>query len=171
MIDVVRIKAKQTRERALKLVEDLDDAKLGWRPAPDAHSIAWTLWHMARADDNFQAGVMRGPLVWSDGSYAARWNYPERGVGTGMDDVQAASLPQPSKTDLLEYVRRAFAAADDAVDRIEERSLSEMHDSPFMGGPASYGEALLVSITHDNRHLGELEYIKGLLGLRGSVTS
>ncbi len=167
----VRARGKQTRERALRLVEDLDDAQLGWRPSPEAHNIAWTLWHMARADDNFQAGVTTRPLVWSEGDFAARWGYPERGAGTGMDDAQAASLPRPSKTDLLDYVRRAFAAADDAVDMIDERRAPEMHDSPFMGGRSTYGDALVVSVTHDNRHLGEIEYIKGLLGLRGSATS
>ena len=157
MIDQIRAKGKETRARALRLIDDLDDAQLGWRPSPSAHSIAWTLWHMARADDNFQAGVLSRPPVWSEGGYAARWNYPERGAGTGMDDAKAVSLPQPSKTDLIDYVRRAFTSADEAVDRIEERRLHETHDSPFIGGPASYAEALLVSITHDNRHLGELE--------------
>jgi len=39
-----------------------------------------------------------------------------------------------------------------------------------MGGRTTYGETLLVSVTHDNRHLGEMEYIKGLLGLRGTAT-
>ena len=171
LIEWVRAKGKQTRERALKIVDDLEDAQLGWRPSPGAHNIAWTLWHMARADDHFQAGVTRRPHVWSEGSFAVKWGYPERGAGTGMDDAQAASLPQPSKAELLDYVRRAFAAADDAVDAIDERRLPELHDSPFMGGAATYGETLIVSVTHDNRHLGEIEYIKGLLGLRGSATT
>ena len=167
----VRAKAKQTRERALALVSELDDAQLGWRPSPGAHSMAWTLWHMARADDNFQAGVMERPLVWAEGDFAARWGYPERGAGTGMDDADAASLPQPSKSDLLAYVRRAFEAADEAVDLIDEARSPDVHHSPFMGGRSTYGETLVVSVTHDNRHLGELEYIKGLLGMRGSATT
>lgn len=170
VIEWVRAKGKQTRERALKLVDDLDDAQLGWRPSPGAHSIAWTLWHMARAEDNFQSGVRGRPLMWSEGGYGGRWGYPERGAGTGMDDTQAASLPQPSKAELLDYVRRAFAAADEAVDQIDDGRSADTHESPFMGGRTTYGETLLVSVTHDNRHLDEMEYIKGLLGLRGTAT-
>jgi DinB family protein len=35
------------REWALKLVADLTDEQLAARPTPTAHSIGWTLWHVA----------------------------------------------------------------------------------------------------------------------------
>ncbi len=39
-----------------------------------------------------------------------------------------------------------------------------------MGGESTYGDVILTSVTHDNRHLGEMEYIKGLMGRKGTVT-
>jgi hypothetical protein len=32
-------------------------------------------------------------------------------------------------------------------------------------------DVLATSVVHDNRHLGEMEYIKGLQGMRGTATT
>ena len=166
----LRVRARQTRERALVVVSDLDDAQLAWRPAPKAHNIAYTLWHLARTEDNFQNDINGGGTAWANGGFAARWSYPEQGVGVGWEDERAAALPMPGKENLLEYVRAAFDAADRAVESLAEERLDERRQSSFLGGEAILGEILLGSVTHGNRHLGEMEYIKGLQGLKGSAT-
>jgi hypothetical protein len=167
----VQARSRQARERVLKVVEDLSDEQLRWRPAPRAHSVGWVLWHVARADDNVQADLSDGHTIWNRDRYAARWGHPERGVGTGWDDEAAATLPLPEKAELLDYTRRVFAACDTAADAIEASRFGATHPSRFMSRDATFGDVLLTGITHDNRHLGEMEYIKGLMGLRGSVTT
>jgi len=152
-------------------VEDLTDEQLAWRPAPLAHSIAYTLWHTARTEDNFQRDVNGGDTVWNEGRYAEKWGYPEKGVGLGWEDERAASLAMPGKEKLLQYVTAVFMAADKAADSLNEAKLNETRKSGFLGHDAILGEVLLGSITHANRHLGEMEYIKGLQGMRGSATT
>jgi uncharacterized damage-inducible protein DinB len=169
-LEHLRAKSKQTRERILQVVTDLSDAQLGWRPAPSAHSIGFTLWHTARADDNVQSDLSGRELEWVSGGYAKRWSHPERGVGTGWDDERAATLPLPSKTELLAYAARVFGAVDAALDGVDDTRWAETLKSRFMGADSTLGEVVLVCMTHENRHLGEMEYIKGLQGLRGSVT-
>jgi hypothetical protein len=154
----------------LVVVSDLSDDQLSWRPSPMAHNIAYTLWHIARTEDNFQNDVNRRGLVWANGGFASRWGYPEKGVGAGWEDERAASLPMPGKERLLEYVRAVFKAADEAADSLDETTLNETRQSGFIGAEVVVGEILLGSITHANRHLGEMEYIKGLQGMRGSAT-
>ena len=169
-LERLRIRGRQTRERALVVVADLSDAQLAWRPTPQAHSIAYTLWHLARTEDNFQNDVNGRGTVWTNGGFAAKLGYPEKGVGVGWEDQRAASLPMPGKDRLLEYVRAAFAAADAAADSIDEIRLNEMRHSGFLDADAILGEVILGSISHGNRHLGEREYIKGLQGMRGTAT-
>ena len=169
-LEHLRVRGRQTRERALVVVGDLSDEQLAWRPTPKSHSIAFTLWHTARAEDNFQNDVNRRGTIWSNGGFAEKWGYPETGVGTGWDDERAASLPMPGKERLLEYVRAVFAACDEAADSLDEPLLNEVRHSGFLGKDDIVGEILLGSMTHANRHLGEMEYIKGLLGLRGTAT-
>lgn len=171
-LDLVRAKSRQTRERIFVVVGDLADDQLSWRPSPRAHSIGFALWHTARSDDNVQLDLNGRALEWETGGYAARWRHPERGAGTGWDDERAAALPLPPRDELYEYVRRVFAAVDAAMEVIDEHRLDQMlpEKSRFLGRETTYGEVMLLCISHDNRHLGEMEYIKGLLGLKGSAT-
>jgi hypothetical protein len=169
-LDLLRAKCRQGHERILAVAEPLSQEQLGWRPSGTAHSIGFALWHTARADDNVQADLTGGELEWVSGRWAARWGHPERGVGTVWDDARAAALPLPPKDELFEYARRVFAAVDAAADGIDDERLSLAVTSRFIGGPSSAGDVLATCVVHDNRHLGEMEYIKGLLGLRGSAT-
>ena len=170
-LELLLTKSRQARERILKVVGDLTDDQLAWRPQHGAHSIGFTLWHTARADDNVQADLAGRELEWVSGGYATRWSHPERGVGTGWDDERAASLPLPAKGDLLEYVGRVFAAVDAAIARVDESVWTRSLTSQFMSGESTIGEVVLACMSHDNRHLGEMEYIKGLQGMRGSATT
>jgi hypothetical protein len=155
------------REWALKLVAGLTDAQLAARPTPTAHSIGWTLWHVARADDNFQRDL-GGRSIWKVGGYGARWGLPDR--MNEMEDSAAAAMPMPAKDELLGYVRAVFSATDAAVATIDDARFGEEIESGFMSRRCAVGEAYLASIGHDGRHLGEMEYIKGLQGVAGTVT-
>ena len=169
-LEELRFRGRQTHERVLKLVDELTDEQLRWRPSAKAHSIGWTLWHIARADDNVLFDLS-GASLWRSGAYAARWKHPERGSGTGWEDEEAASLPLPAKDELLTFAREVFAAVDLArVGLDEARFADEIAESRFLSERTTKGGVVGAELTHDNRHLGELEYIKGLLGLRGTVT-
>ena len=160
-------RSRLQRAWTLKLAADLSAEQLAWRPTPTAHSIGWTLWHVARADDNFQSDLTRSS-IWKDGGYGLRWGQPE--AINKMEDSAAAAMPMPAKDDLLGYVRAVFAATDAAVEAIDEARFAEEIESDFMGQRAAVGAMLVQSVSHAGRHLGELEYIKGLLGLSGTVT-
>jgi hypothetical protein len=170
-LDLIRARERLVHERLLAVVEDLSDEQIAWRPAPKAHSIGFALWHCARADDNVQADLTGHAPIWELDAYAGRWGHPESGVGTGWDDERAASLPLPAKSELAAYARRVFEAIDGAAAAMDERRLVERVRSRFaQGHDAMLGDVLIRSLDHDNRHLGEMEYIKGLLGLRGTAT-
>lgn len=168
-LEEIRARSRQAHERLLKIVDDLTDEQLAWRPAPKAHSIGFTFWHVARADDNVQADLNGTETIWKTDDYPAKWAHPEKGIGMGWDDDAAAALPLPPKAELIGYAKRVFEACDAATD-LDAAGFAEKRRSRFMSREATLGDIVFTGITHDNRHLGEMEYIKGLLGLRGSVT-
>jgi DinB family protein len=168
-LNEIRAKARQAHERLLKIVDDLTDEQLAWRPAPKAHSIGFTFWHTARADDNVQADLNAADTIWDTDGYAAKWGHPAKGIGMGWDDEAAAALPLPPKAELVGYARRVFDACD-AGSGLDTARFTEKRDSRFLSRETTLGDIVFTGITHDSRHLGEIEYIKGLLGLRGSVT-
>jgi uncharacterized damage-inducible protein DinB len=174
-LDLAKQRSKLTREQVLKVVDGLSDDQLAWRPTPRAHSMGWTLWHIARCADKFATEAGGGTEIWTREQLAAKWGLADvlmgtNGVGTGIDDDTAATLRPPSKELLLDYARRAFARLNQFVDGLDAAAVEREHVSFFTDGPASVGRALIASMTHDARHLGELEYLKGLLGLRGTAT-
>jgi hypothetical protein len=174
-LDLVKQRSKMTRELVLKVVADLSDEQLAWRPAPRAHSMGWTLWHIARCADKFAAELDGTPEIWVAEGLGAKWGLVDvllgsNGVGTGVDDETAATLRPPSTDLLIDYTRRSFAALDAVVGLFDAGAVARERSTFFFDGPAPIGRALVTSIAHDNRHLGELEYVKGLLGFRGSAT-
>ena len=114
-------------------------------------------------------------LIWAREGLAAKWGLAEilfgsNGLGTGVDDEIAATLRPPSKDPLVDYARRSFAALDAVVDRFDAEAVAREQTTFYFDEPAAIGRAFVTSIAHENRHLGELEYVKGLLGLRGTAT-
>ena len=195
----IAVAYRQTHERILTLVAGLGDDQLTWRPAAGGHSIAWNLWHLARWADALQEALPRmtpalqdrlgaREQVWLAERRAARWGLScaPLGVdatGTYMEDAQAAALVWPAKEVLLAYVRRAVAAADEAVRAVDEPQAGELdatqgdftaaYYGPAAGaGPATatVASAILEHLVHENRHLGEMEGLCGQQGQRGSAT-
>jgi hypothetical protein len=175
VLEIAKHRSRLTHEQVRNVVGDLSDEQLAWRPTPRAHSIGWTLWHIARCADRFCAQSTGADEIWEREGLAAKWQLPEatfgaNGVGTGVDDETAATLRPPSKDVLFDYMGRSFSALDAFVAELDAAAITSERQSLFFDGPAPIGRSLIACIAHENRHLGELEYVKGLLGLRGTAT-
>ena len=185
---------RETHERVLALAGRLDDDELVWRPGPTSPSVAFTLWHLARWADHLQATLPKmtrelgeklgaRPQLWLADNLAARWGLEAAALGyedTGMllEDDLAAQLPLPARDTLLDYVRRAFAAADAAVALVddtqfaayEQPNTTDETGAALQASSATVGGAIVSHLTHDNRHLGMVECLIGLRGRPGTAT-
>jgi DinB superfamily len=175
-----------------KVVADLTDAHLAWRPDQAMHSIGFLLWHLARWADALQTttpgmtselrrqlGVR--PQIWEAEGLASQWGWVSSKLGymeTGMemDHETATRLPLPPKDILLDYVRRAFAAAEDAIAAIDDEQFVALEQPQFDDQTskglreytATVGGAIISHTTHDALHLGVIQYLRGLQGLPGT---
>jgi hypothetical protein len=109
-------------------------------------------------------------MIWQAENLAERWGFsPETlgiyELGTGMEAEVSAHLPWPGKIILLAYCRRAFETADEVAGLLDEARIQQ---APTWGG-RSVGRAVVMNLEHDNRHLGMIECMRGMLGLRGSA--
>jgi hypothetical protein len=157
---------QQVHERALRLTESLSDAELNWQPFPTSHTVAFHLWHLARWADHVQAALpgmtpdlarllgMR-PQHWESERLAEAWGWSAIDLGnadTGMQmsDDLARTLPFPEGAALLEYARRTFEAANQAVEVIDD-TLAVAPEQPqpltegFFGG-GTVGSAILATL-------------------------
>ena len=159
-----------THEQVLRLVDRLDEHQIAWRPNRTTLSIGFHVWHLARWADYLQEMITGDGQIWEAEELAARWGLG--GAGLGMSDDASASLPLPEKDVLLDYARRAFSAAEQAVAAIGDdqfhRIVQDRHES--VGKEAEIGDIVLNWWKHDNRHLGMIECMLGNQGLHGTAT-
>ena len=185
---------RRMHARVLKVVEELDEEHLRARPGR-SNSIAFNIWHVARWDDNLHwllpemTPELRKRLaatqeIWTAERLASRWGFPppERlghsQTGMGMDEAVAAGLALPAKDVLLDYARGAFAALEAALAAVDDAELSEVAEvdrsrTPWMAAnvrSSTVASWILGYLDHAERHLGMMEALRGIQGLRGTAS-
>ncbi len=170
---------RETQEAMLDVVDGLTDDQLAWSPNETTPSVGFHVWHLARWADYLQEMIHgRGSQIWDSDGLAARWDMATASLGyaqTGMsmDDTMANALRMPAKELLLDYARRAFDLAQRAVDGIGDADFYQayegLHGEHWHDG--QIGPIISTWLTHDNRHLGMIECLIGIQGMRGTADS
>jgi hypothetical protein len=174
LLDQLSHERRETHNRVLTLLQDLSDDQLAWRPTLAAPPIGFHVWHLARWADHDRAVVEGTPQIWRARDLARAWGFPDSGLGdddtgTGMGDSVSADLVLPPKPALVDYTAAAFAALDSALDRFPPDSLLQPIKAPENDDSAV--KMFTGYLSHDNRHLGMIEALRGALGLLGSATN
>src|SRR5262249_31533765 len=97
-------------EAGLGRLDDLDEGR--WRARPHGlNSIAWLVWHMARAED---AGVNRigaeQPQVLDEQNWLGRLGIERRDAGRGMASAEVDALSERIDVEALRAYWRAVTA-------------------------------------------------------------
>ena len=164
-----RDERRWTHKQVLALVDSLTEEQVLRQPGEHAPSIGFHIWHLARWADYDAHRHDGSPEIWVARSLDEAWGFPsqlgEAAAGTGLDDDASARLPLPGKEPLLDYARAAFADLDATVEQLVEEAQRQ-------GNAGNDAVELVVTYaTHDNRHLGMIEALRGLLGLQGTATN
>ncbi len=163
---------RQTHERLIELVTDLTDDQLFWSPQPGAHSLGFAIWHIARCDDNYLRSHIQGRQeIWQENGWFRRWSMDSESTGMLLSDKEAAALPLPAKSEIMDYAWQVWEEVVAYVIDLDQAELDQPVSQVERTTDMTVGQVLMSHIYgHDNRHMGEMEYLKGLIGLRGSVT-
>jgi len=176
---------KDIHKVVLNLADDLNDEQLNWKPEGYSTSIGFHLWHLGRESDYLKAAILQhnpqfvpefgdGKEIWEKESLAQKWGFPEglhETVGTGLSDEAAANLPIPSKDELLCYLRSSYEAIEQFIKSLDTKYPDfENMDEELRKKIEMIRLNLLVFLSHDCRHLGMMECLKGLQTGFGSAT-
>lgn len=179
---------REGHKALLALVDELSEEQFGWRPDRGPQSIGWNLWHVAKWDDFMaEALVARtgslshlGPAhqVWNSRRVGSRWGWESGRLGledggTGLAEEEAAALKLPAKDEVVSYAIEAFAHIENVVSELDDSLVPKVVPGPIIypndEKPDTYGNYLVSWMNHGYEHLGTMESIKGLLGMRGAV--
>ena len=174
LFDGVRDERRQAHQRLLASVSGLTDEQLRWRPGPHAPAIGFHVFHTARWADYDRQIIGGGAQIWHDRDLASRWDLEaadlgQTSTGMGMGDEASERLILPAKAVLVAYAEEAFTAFDSFVGALSPDQLLDLTRPPD-AQRRSVQNVLMTHLAHDNRHLGMIEALRGLLGLQGSAT-
>lgn len=150
-------------EDGTALLDGLTDEQLTARLAPDANSIAWLVWHLARVQDDHVAEVAGVEQVWFAQGFVDRFGLAldprDTGYGHTSDQV---SVVRASGDLLAEYLRAVHDQTLAFLDTVTEEDLDRVVDTRW-DPPVTLGVRLVSVVNDDTQHLGQAAYARGLL--------
>jgi hypothetical protein len=171
-----------------RLFDQMSKAQLRCRPYPVLNSVAWIIWHMARAEDTgVNRFVIDCPQVFDEGNWGERMKITIRHHGGGMADAEVTALSQQIDLPALRsYYTAVRARTVEVVKMLTPDQLAEIPDStkrrriidaegifppplspdelPYQGW--SRGSLLLhLAMTHNYGHFYEVCTVCSLMGI------
>jgi hypothetical protein len=148
---------------AAAAIDGLTDDQLASRPAPEANSIAWLVWHLARIQDDHVADVAGTEQVWTGQDFVSRFDLPfdSRATGYGMNSEEVGHVRVGSEL-LADYVHAVSGATAAYLATVTPEDLDRIVDERW-DPPVTLGVRLVSVVSDDLQHAGQAAYARGLL--------
>lgn len=151
-------------ESAGAVVDGLSRDELAHRPSLSANSIAWLLWHLTRVQDDHVSEVAGVEQVWTAQGFVDRFDLPlpADDTGYGHDSEQVASVRADGDL-LTSYLTAVHEQTLAFLATVSDTDLDRVVDQRW-DPPVTLGVRLVSVLDDDARHMGQAEYVRGLLG-------
>jgi uncharacterized damage-inducible protein DinB len=145
-------------ETALAAIDGLSEDQLAHRPAPEANSIAWLVWHLARVQDDHVAWV-----AGAEQAFAARFDLPfdDDAIGYGFSSEQVGQVRVDAEV-LADYVRAVTSATTSYLATLQDDDYDRVVDDAW-DPPVTLAVRLVSVVGDDLQHAGQAAYVRGLL--------
>ena len=162
--DVILDGFARIREQVHAVVDGLSEQQLTVRVAPDANTIAWLVWHLARVQDDHVADLAGTDQVWTGGGFAAQFGLPfdDGAVGYGFDSDEVAQVRGISAADLAAYSDAVHDATDGYVGGLDTDELGRVVDDSY-DPPVTVAVRLVSVLSDDLQHVGQAAYVRGIV--------
>jgi len=150
----------------LQDIEPLTPEHLAWRPAPQANPIGFLFWHFMRTEDNMVRRLQGQTSIWEGEGWDKRFGLPAQEQGTGYTSEQVDQFTLPPLGEFVPYAEKVIANTADFLKNLDDERLGQPLDPER---PTRNIGTMLQSfvLAHGWWHLGEIKYIKGMLGMPG----
>jgi uncharacterized damage-inducible protein DinB len=154
-------------EIAHDAVEGLDADDLAHRPDPEANSIGWLVWHLARVQDAQVADVAGAEQTWTTDGWADRFALPfdASATGYGQSSEDVAALEGVTAELLLGYLDAVQAATLAYLAGLDAAELDRVVDEDWTP-QVTLGARLVSVLADDLQHAGQASYLAGLVARR-----
>ncbi|UUU36348.1 DinB family protein [Streptomyces sp. CA-210063] len=152
------------QEEVHAAVEGLGPDDLNARPAPDANSIAWLVWHLTRVQDDHLADASGLDQVWLSQGWEKRFGLglPRHDTGYGHSSAKVAKVRVDSGDLLTGYHDAVHEQTLGYVRGLAAKDFERIVDERW-DPPVSLGVRLVSVLADDLQHVGQAAYVRGLL--------
>ncbi|WP_307618926.1 DUF664 domain-containing protein [Streptomyces sp. V3I7] len=152
------------QEEVQAVVDGLDPDDLAYRPAPDANSIAWLIWHLTRVQDDHIADAFDLDQVWLSQGWDKRFglDLPRHDTGYGHTPAKVAKVRVDSGDLLTGYYDAVHEQTLGVLRDLAAKDLGRVVDERW-DPPVTLGVRLVSVLSDDLQHVGQAAYVRGLL--------
>jgi hypothetical protein len=146
------------------VVGGLTPEQLTHRPADEANSIAWLVWHLTRIQDDHVAAAAGTEQVWTSEGWADRFGLPfsPAATGYGHGPKEVAAVAMKSGDQLIGYHDAVYERTIRYVRELADADLDRVVDE-FWDPPVTLGVRLISVISDNLQHAGQAAYLRGLV--------
>jgi hypothetical protein len=167
-IDFIRRGLRRLHQDYDQSIADLSEEQLNWQAGERGMPLSFILWHYVRTEDNIVSFVLQGkPTQWLDGGWNERFGLPKAAQGTGMSQEDAQALRIAPLQAWQEYQSSVWKATEAYLDTLTNAALSELTTVKPLGEMPKENAIGMMCLTHGFTHLGEIQHLRGLMGLKG----
>lgn len=151
------------REEVADTVEGLSEEQLTFSAGSGANTIAWLVWHLTRVQDNHVAEVAGEQEVWLADGWVKRFglSLDPADTGYGHSAEQVAAVRAPAEL-LAGYHEAVAGRTHRYVGSLDDAALDRVVDERW-DPPVTLGARLVSVIGDDMAHLGQAQFVRGLL--------
>ncbi|MEU8469709.1 DUF664 domain-containing protein [Streptomyces sp. NPDC029006] len=152
------------QEEVHAVLDGLGPDGLHHRPAPDANTIAWLVWHLTRVQDDHVADAFGLDQVWLSQDWEKRFGLglPRHDTGYGHSPAEVAKVRVESAGLLTGYYDAVHGQTLDALRSVAAKDLERVVDERW-DPPVTLGTRLVSVLSDDLQHVGQAAYLRGLL--------
>ncbi len=151
-----------------RTLDGIGEQALTGRVDPEANTVAWLVWHIARIQDDHVAGTAGREQAWTADGWADRFDLPfdREAIGYGQSADEVGQV-RTSADLLLGYLDAVHARTRELVASVSDEDLARVVDDSW--DPPVTMAVRLVSVISDNlQHAGQAAYVRGVLERRVS---
>ena len=156
-------------EKLKRVLDGLTEDELSWRPTLESNTIDWLVWHMARAEDDWiNARLRNTESIWVRDGLAERIGGDDTGSGFGQSADEIRTMPAFDVPLVMEYYEAVRKGTSEYFAN-EMRETDPLKAIPQSGNYSlTYGGVLGHMLCEEAEHLGQIEYLRGMMrGLNG----
>jgi hypothetical protein len=157
----------RVRDSVREVVDGLTPDELAARLDAQANSIAWLVWHLTRVQDDHVADVAGTEQVWTVQGWSERFGLPLSPTSTGYAHTskQVAAVRVDSGELLVGYHEAVYQQTVGYVRDLRNADLDRVVDEAW-DPPVTLGVRLVSVIADDLQHVGQAEFVRGVLRRR-----